>query len=755
MNIKLLVFLFLFAGFALFQHTAAFAQVPLAGYIRTLGAADTYPTHLDTLQYGGYRSVLNLVSRNNTPNLHRKQGMLVYVQSEDKTYIFKGLIPAGGAKDPVDNSDAAWPEYSPSSLPALSSGQILVGSASNTAAAVSLTGAVSLDNSGNITLNEGSVNTTTLSDAAVSYAKIQPIGPVSLFGNPLNTPASGSEIVLGTGLAFSGNTLNSSGGTVSDVSAGNGLTGGPITSTGTIALANGTAAGQVMFTGTAPDFSPALQTLGGDATISSDGTLTLANGSVSTTTLIADAVTYDKIQKIGAMSLFGNPSSVNPATGSEISLGTGLTFTGNVLNATGGTVSSIAIADANGISGTVTSPATTPVITLSLGAISPASVAATGQVTGSNLSGTNTGDQTIILGGNLSGSGTGSITATIANAAVTYAKIQDMGAASLFGNPTAGLATGREITPGTGLKLNSNTNTLNLAGTAEGQIFITDTIAPFLPVLRLLGGDATINGGGTLSIGESKVTSNKFRPSPPRTLLGNPGSSDDHVSNITLGPGLSLSSGDALITNHHVGEEYGGGVVFYVYDNGRHGLIASRVDQSPPQAVRWNSIYIEEGDNTGAINTRARADGVGAGHKNTAIIVSTLGPVGFEVINNPAWPACGGCPQYLITNTETTFAAQLASDYSVNVGGVVYDDWYLPSLKELKLLMAQADFNGGVVPNISPFEYTDPIDGTTSGYGYWTSTEINTVTAWVADRFDNTYPYNRNSSAYVRAIRAF
>jgi len=42
--------------------------------------------------------------------------------------------------------------------------------------------------------------------------------------------------------------------------------------------------------------------------------------------------------------------------------------------------------------------------------------------------------------------------------------------------------------------------------------------------------------------------------------------------------------------------------VFYVYDNGQHGLIAATADQST--GIRWFG-----GSNT---NTRARADGVGA-----------------------------------------------------------------------------------------------------------------------------------------------
>jgi hypothetical protein len=56
----------------------------------------------------------------------------------------------------------------------------------------------------------------------------------------------------------------------------------------------------------------------------------------------------------------------------------------------------------------------TTTITLSGGALTPSSIAATGTVTGSNLSGTNTGDQTISLTGDVTGSGTGSFAATLA-----------------------------------------------------------------------------------------------------------------------------------------------------------------------------------------------------------------------------------------------------------------------------------------------------------------------------------------------------
>lgn len=63
-----------------------------------------------------------------------------------------------------------------------------------------------------------------------------------------------------------------------------------------------------------------------------------------------------------------------------------------------GTVTSVSVTTANGVSGTVATDTTTPAISLTLGAITPSSVAAVGTVTGSNLSGTNTGDQTNISG---------------------------------------------------------------------------------------------------------------------------------------------------------------------------------------------------------------------------------------------------------------------------------------------------------------------------------------------------------------------
>lgn len=159
-------------------------------------------------------------------------------------------------------------------------------------------------------------------------------------------------------------------------------------------------------------------------------------------------------------------------------------------------------------------------------------------------------------------------------------------------------------------------------------------------------------------------------------------------------------------TVHFIGENYGGGIVFYVYDNGQHGLIASTADQST--SIRWNGGSVTD--------TRARADGIGAGLKNTAIIIANQGPV-----------------------DGNAFAATVCNEYSVTVSGVTYGDWYLPSKYELNLLYLQKAVVGGFAV----------------GY-YWSSSENNNFVAWTQNFFSgNQDGFAKLNTFYVRAVRAF
>jgi hypothetical protein len=157
---------------------------------------------------------------------------------------------------------------------------------------------------------------------------------------------------------------------------------------------------------------------------------------------------------------------------------------------------------------------------------------------------------------------------------------------------------------------------------------------------------------------------------------------------------------------HYIGESYGGGIVFYVYDNGQHGLIAATADQS--SGIRWYG-----GSNT---ITRASADGVGAGKANTTIIIANQGPI-----------------------DGAAFAATVCNEYSVTVGGVTYGDWYLPSKFELNLLYLQKSVVGGF-----------------ANTGYWSSTEDGSSFAWGQYFLDGDQGGKLKDYTHpVRAVRSF
>lgn len=161
-------------------------------------------------------------------------------------------------------------------------------------------------------------------------------------------------------------------------------------------------------------------------------------------------------------------------------------------------------------------------------------------------------------------------------------------------------------------------------------------------------------------------------------------------------------------TVHYIGESFGGGIVFYVYDNGQHGLIAATADQSTGST--WYNGTFRYTGTTG--------DGLGAGAMNTAMIVAA------QLADNPTG----------------NFSAKACADYSVTVDGITYGDWYLPSKHELNLLYQQRLIVGGFA----------------IGFFYWSSTEANANDVWFqlfSNGFTNTN--GKNSTVYSRAIRAF
>lgn len=145
---------------------------------------------------------------------------------------------------------------------------------------------------------------------------------------------------------------------------------------------------------------------------------------------------------------------------------------------------------------------------------------------------------------------------------------------------------------------------------------------------------------------------------------------DGSETKIIAGPGVTITGNGTTatpytvnVTQHVIGEAYGGGRVFYVYDNGQHGLIVALNDAGnvPWCNSSYTGVYVTQ--------TNATSDGINAGIRNTDMIIAAYS-------NADA-------------NPNGLFAAKMASDYFIIIDGIKYSGWYLPSMYELNLLYLQ------------------------------------------------------------------
>lgn len=208
------------------------------------------------------------------------------------------------------------------------------------------------------------------------------------------------------------------------------------------------------------------------------------------------------------------------------------------LSAGSGTVTSVAVTDSAGVSATVANSTTTPNLTFTLGAITPTSVAASSTVTGSNLSGTNTGDQTTITGN------AGTATALAANGANCSAGSAGTGV-DASGNAEGCFA------PGTVTSVAASVPSwLSVAGspvTGSGTLAIT--AATGLTSHRFIGTCDTATAFGPCAIVAADLPTipySQISGTPSAGIGGTAGTVDNRVSRAD-GTGGSTIQGSAIV----------------------------------------------------------------------------------------------------------------------------------------------------------------------------------------------------------------
>ena len=305
------------------------------------------------------------------------------------------------------------------------------------------------------------------------------------------------------------------------------------------------------------------------ATVIGDNRVTTAKinaEAVTTAKIAAAAVTYAKIQNIGAGSLLGN-ATIADAIASNITLGTGLSFTGNVLNSTAGTltgvtgtapilssggnapvisiaeatttaagsmssadktkldniatgatantgtVTSASVVTANGVSGTVTTATTTPAITVVLGDIIPKSVVSAGALTGTIL------------------------TSTASDGTAPFVVTSKTAVANLSIGGNAATATKADTVTTIPVLSGAVTNTGNVVKLVDNAVIESNINTAAVTTAKIA--DLAVT---TAKIADAAVTYAKMQLVSPSSLLGNPTTADAAPKPIKIGTGLNLST---------------------------------------------------------------------------------------------------------------------------------------------------------------------------------------------------------------------
>ena len=235
------------------------------------------------------------------------------------------------------------------------------------------------------------------------------------------------------------------------------------------------------------------------------------------------------------------------------------------------------------------------------------------------------------------------------------------------------------------------------------------------------GGNITSDGGSTItargvcwSIGQTPTTSdNKTTDglgvgSFVSVITGLTNNTTYYVrAYATNSQGTGYGSALSFTTKFTIGDNYGGGIIFYIDISKEHGLVCATTDQDT-NTYWFNGTYMQ-------VNVPDTS--VGSGHTNTNTIVSMLG--------------------------SGNYAAKICDDLVLNGS----NDWFLPSFNELMLMCTNLSEVG--LGSFSSHKY------------YWSSTQpanSGAIRLYFCDSPQSGHTYqlcDETKTAHVRAVRTF
>jgi len=225
----------------------------------------------------------------------------------------------------------------------------------------------------------------------------------------------------------------------------------------------------------------------------------------------------------------------------------------------------------------------------------------------------------------------------------------------------------------------------------------------------VIGKGATGSGDNTVRLGNTSVTNVNTSGTITAgaiTIPNTDGTTGQVLSTDGSGA-LSWTTPSSGAATHAIGDSYGGGIVFYVWDNGAHGLIVAKDEIGSLGPANFTSTLGVPWAKT-TTTFGAYRSGLGGGEANTNLMIAktTTDP-------NSQWH------NYAQTSTADFYSAYLTQQYRrvLQANEVRYGDWYLPSRGELEYLFNNKD-------NIAGSGY-DPT------HTYWSSTETNGSYAYI------------------------